>query len=196
MTDRILFAAVDPGESGAFTVMNESGLILNRYKLDGTLVDVAYAFELYGPMIRMAYLEYVRSMPTDRPKSAFTFGRNCGFILGMFTAYKVPFEEIRPVTWMSKMQCMTGGDKNVTKQRAQQLWPDLKWTHALADSALIAECCRRTTLRIGRAAHSDSGGDNPGIGTGSAIARHSDGEAPSAAAEAIRAFADETTGRE
>jgi hypothetical protein len=38
---------------------------------------------------------------------------------------------------------MSKGDKNVTKRRAQQLFPQLKVTHAIADALLIAEYGRR-----------------------------------------------------
>jgi hypothetical protein len=34
---------------------------------------------------------------------------------------------------------MTKGDKNVTKRMAQQLYPDIKITHANADALLIHE---------------------------------------------------------
>ena len=33
-------------------------------------------------------------------------------------------------------------DKNVTKNRAQQLWPTIKVTHAIADALLLGEYCR------------------------------------------------------
>jgi hypothetical protein len=41
------------------------------------------------------------------------------------------------------MQCLTGGDKNISKRRAQELFPSLKITHAVADALLIAEYGRR-----------------------------------------------------
>jgi hypothetical protein len=37
----------------------------------------------------------------------------------------------------------TKGDKNVSKRRAQELFPQLKVTHATADALLIAEYGRR-----------------------------------------------------
>jgi hypothetical protein len=41
------------------------------------------------------------------------------------------------------MQCLTKGDKNVSKAAAQRLWPKLKITHANADALLIAEYGRQ-----------------------------------------------------
>ncbi len=40
-------------------------------------------------------------------------------------------------------QILTKGDKNVSKRRAQELFPALKVTHAIADALLIAEFARR-----------------------------------------------------
>jgi len=36
------------------------------------------------------------------------------------------------------MGCMTKGDKNVSKRRSQELFPQIKVTHAIADALLIA----------------------------------------------------------
>ena len=43
-----------------------------------------------------------------------------------------------PQVWQKALGCMTGGDKNVTKRRAQELFPGHKITHATADALLIA----------------------------------------------------------
>ena len=54
------------------------------------------------------------------------------------TAAGISFERIRPQVWQKSLGCMTGGDKNITKRRAQELFPQLKITHATADALLIA----------------------------------------------------------
>ena len=46
------------------------------------------------------------------------------------------------MSWLSK------GDKNVTKSRAQELFPELKITHAIADALLIAEYGRRVRIDV------------------------------------------------
>jgi hypothetical protein len=74
--------------------------------------------------------------------SAFTFGQSYGFLRGILAASKIPFIEVSPQKWQREMGCMTKGNKNVTKQAAQQRWPKLKITHANADSLLIAEYAR------------------------------------------------------
>ena len=71
-------------------------------------------------------------------KSAFSFGRNIGTLEMALTAAGIPFERVRPQVWQKALNCMSGGDKNITKRRAQELFPSIKITHATADALLIA----------------------------------------------------------
>jgi hypothetical protein len=41
------------------------------------------------------------------------------------------------------MGCLTRGDKNVSKAKAQQLFPTMKITHAVADALLLAAYAQR-----------------------------------------------------
>jgi Holliday junction resolvasome RuvABC endonuclease subunit len=86
-----------------------------------------------------AYIESVHSSPQMGVTSAFTFGRGFGWLEMALTAANVPFERITPQKWQKAMGCLTKGDKNVSKRKAQELFPDIKVTHAIADSLLIAE---------------------------------------------------------
>jgi hypothetical protein len=54
------------------------------------------------------------------------------------TAAGIPFERVRPQAWQKAMGCMSKGDKNITKRKAQELFPQIKVTHATADALLIA----------------------------------------------------------
>jgi hypothetical protein len=55
------------------------------------------------------------------------------------TAAGIPFTRVRPQIWQKELNCLTGGQKNITKQRAQELFPSIKVTHAIADALLIAK---------------------------------------------------------
>jgi hypothetical protein len=90
-----------------------------------------------------AYLEQVHSSPQMGVKSAFTFGNGFGHLEMALTAAGIPFERVRPQVWQKVMSCMTGGDKNVSKRKAQELFPHIKCTHATSDALLIAEFGRR-----------------------------------------------------
>jgi hypothetical protein len=91
-----------------------------------------------------AVLESVSSSPQMGVVSSFSFGRGYGNLEMALTAASIPFERVRPQVWQKALACMTKGDKNVSKRRAQELFPSIKITHAIADSLLIAEYNRRT----------------------------------------------------
>lgn len=91
----------------------------------------------------VAYIEQVHSSPQMGVKSAFTFGNGFGRLEMALTAAGIPFERVRPQVWQKSLGCMTKGDKNVSKRKAQELFPQLKITHATADAILLAEFGRR-----------------------------------------------------
>jgi hypothetical protein len=82
-------------------------------------------------------------MPVQGVSSTFKFGVSYGFVLGLLSALRIRHELVTPQKWQRAMNCLSGGDKNVTKAAAQRLWPHWKITHGNADALLIAEHCRR-----------------------------------------------------
>lgn len=136
------FLGIDPGQSGGIAVVINAGQAL-AYKMPDTERDV---FELLaqGAPYEFAMIEAVHSMPKQGVASSFKFGRSYGFLRGILTSLGIPWGEVSPQRWQKHMQCRSGGDKNITKAKAQQLFPGIKITHAVADSLLIAEYCRQT----------------------------------------------------
>jgi crossover junction endodeoxyribonuclease RuvC len=137
-----LFLGLDPGKSGGLALV--SGDFAQAWKLDQTEADVADILRTHKDAIRFGFIEAVHSMPGQGVSSTFKFGASYGFLRGLLVALKIPFTEVRPQAWQKTIGALTKGDKNVTKAKAQQLWPELKITHAIADALLIAECCRRS----------------------------------------------------
>lgn len=154
MSERIYYLGIDPGISGGFSIVGNNRAA--AWKNDVTEHDYLAVIEPLAPQIIHGYIELVHSRPTDGVVQAFTFGRSYGFLRGMLIALRIPFEEIRPNIWQKKMGCLTHGDKNVSKARAQQLFPTLRITHALADALLIAECCRRDCERPSSSGNGES----------------------------------------
>lgn len=143
---------IDPGVSGGIAVLGRNGYA-QAYKMPPTNMDLweliqeikaAADFEQYPVK---AVLESVSSSPQMGVKSAFTFGNGFGHLEMALTAAGIPFERVRPQVWQKALGCLTGGNKNVSKRRAQELFPALKITHATADALLIAEYGRRQNLR-------------------------------------------------
>ena len=110
----------------------------------GELLWQFNCFKFEGKVIQevFAVIEQVGPMPGNGVTGMFKFGMNYGFLRGLLTAFDIPFDEARPQKWQKAMGCMSKGDKNVTKAKAQQLHPELKITHATADAILLAEYAR------------------------------------------------------
>ena len=146
--NRELIIGIDPGEFGGISFLTDLGAIV--YPMPETALDIR---ELFRSTLRsldcepFAYIERVHSSPQMGVKSAFTFGVGFGGVLATLGCLYVPFEQVTPQKWQKVMGCMSKGDKNVTKRRAQELFPNLKITHATADALLIGEYGRR--LRAG-----------------------------------------------
>jgi len=134
---------IDVGASGAIAWIDERGKSCVE-KMPDTLQDL---WELVvsislnagtGGLGVRAYLEAVSSSPQMGVVSSFSFGRGYGNLEMALTAAGIPFERVRPQVWQKAMGCMTKGNKNISKQKAQELFPDKKVIHATADALLIA----------------------------------------------------------
>lgn len=134
----MIIIGIDPGKNGGIAWIDDGRACFE--KIPATLRDLFELFESIrlGTHCR-AFLEQVHSSPQMGVKSAFTFGNGFGHLEMALTAVRIPFERVRPQVWQKAMGCMSKGDKNVTKRRAQELFPELKITHATADALLIAQ---------------------------------------------------------
>jgi hypothetical protein len=133
---------VDPGVNGAIAWIMDGKPCVE--KMPDTLQDlwqlvesIVYHDHPQNPNCR-AYLEAVSSSPQMGVVSSFTFGRGYGNLEMALTAAGIPFERVRPQVWQKALGCMTKGDKNITKRKAQEMFPGIKVTHATADALLIA----------------------------------------------------------
>lgn len=140
-----IYIGIDPGKSGGIAFIPERGepWVDKMPETDRDLFDLLETQDEWEPF---ALIENVSSSPQQGVVSAFTFGKGYGALLMALTARGIPYERVAPGVWQKAMKCLTGGDKNVSKARAQQLFPALKITHANADALLIAEHCRRTSV--------------------------------------------------
>ncbi len=140
----MIYFGIDPGKSGSIAAVWDDGeLYATQARLNGTECDVSSFLRAFDLSEARALIERVSSSPQMGVTSAFTFGRSYGFLRGLLSGLQIPFEEVSPQVWQRKMGCLSGGDKNVTKGRAQSLWPKAKITHANADALLLAELARR-----------------------------------------------------
>lgn len=136
----VTILGIDPGQSGGIAFVGYTNPF--AYPMPDNMADIWDCFA--GPRASLhAYIEEVHAMPKQGVSSTFKFGMGYGALLMALTAAGIPFTRVRPQVWQKEMGCMSRGDKNVTKRRAQELFPGLKVTHAIADALLIAEYGRR-----------------------------------------------------
>lgn len=139
----ITHIGIDPGMSGGIAWISDG--VACAVKMPEThrdILDVFMEIRREGPCFAM--LELVHAMPAQGVKSVWTFGKGYGALEMGLTAAEIPFDHVTPQKWQKALGCLTKGDKNVSKARAQELFPSLKITHANADALLICEYNRRT----------------------------------------------------
>jgi crossover junction endodeoxyribonuclease RuvC len=142
---RSCFLGIDPGMSGGIALMRsddqQAPLLIS---MPETLADIREAFELVAPITRFALIENVHSFPGQGVASTFKFGRIFGRLEAMLAAFNIPYDYVTPQKWQGALGCLSKGNKNITKIKAQSLYPSLKITHKTADALLIASYCRYT----------------------------------------------------
>lgn len=154
----MIFIGIDPGKTGSVVALRQDvdkfhSDIAGMMKLSETPHDIAdWLRGITDGQEAFAFIERVGPMRgRDGRKqgvsSAFTFGMNYGTVRGILVGVGVPFDDVLPVKWQSALGCLSGGDKKVTRAKAQQLFTQVKVTHWMADGLLLAEYCRRTRAR-------------------------------------------------
>lgn len=141
------YIGIDPGASGGLARLLHDGRKVDYWTLkDATPNDVLMKIIEWRddePPGSYAVIERVASSPQMGVKSAFSFGKNYGMLLTCLSATDIPFVEVTPAKWQRALGCLSKGDKNVTKAKAQQLFPAHRITHAIADALLLATYCRQ-----------------------------------------------------
>lgn len=147
----MLIFGVDPGKTGAFIALDESGKIIKYWPASQLLnaVTMATCFEE-----RLWVVEAAQAMPKNGAVSMFNYGTGYGRILGALEASGMPYQLVRSAKWTKDM--LAGIESNVEgKERniraARNLQPDFikditkrtKPDMGLVDAYLIAEWGRR-----------------------------------------------------
>lgn len=133
---------VDPGQSGGIALLvGDTAQAAKMPETEAETWELLQAYAAYLPI--KAYLERVSAMPRQGVSSTFKFGQSYGMLRAFLVALGIPFETVAPGVWQRSLGCLSGGNKAVTRAKAQELWPHLKATNATADALLIAEYGRR-----------------------------------------------------
>lgn len=80
-------------------------------------------------------------------RSIAVLNESVGFCKGVLSG-RIGKTTANPRKWMSALDCLTKGDKNVTKNLATGLYPEIRITHRNADAILIATYCMQKELGL------------------------------------------------
>lgn len=143
------FMGLDPGGSGGIALIDANGVVIYATAMPETPRDILDTIAKHDRAV-YAVLERVWSSPGWGHVGAFKFGTSVGELRMALTAQGIPFDEVMPKAWQKLLGVSypkakgEKRDKNVTKRRAQALFPSTRVTHATADALLLAEFARRT----------------------------------------------------
>lgn len=170
----MIILGIDPGQSGGIAKLKQEGArwYPSAIQMPGTEKDITDHLWIMQEESQkegieiIAFLEQVQVMPAIRRvktptgevrqevnagiASTAKFMQGYGYLRGCLITIGIPLEDIRPQAWQKLLGCMTRGNKNVSKGKAQQLFPTMRITHAIADALLIAEAGRK--IRMGLSA--------------------------------------------
>lgn len=158
-----IFIGIDPGLMGAAACIDSDGrvirladtpvLTINKNSSVRHEPDRNAMAQIIKDMIVVARgnvhvaIERVHSMPDQGAASGFSFGMGYGIWLGILAAFALPTDLIPPQRWKKVMMDGMGKEKDASRIRAKELFPDadlaLKKHHGRADALLIAEYRRR-----------------------------------------------------
>ena len=149
------FIGIDPGKAGGIASMAADGSDVKTWKMPETVKDLAGLFLQLsiGRGSKTCCMEIVASRPGQSVRSMFTFGQHYGQLEMVVVAHGLRLERGRPQEGQKTFQLITGKEvtktkkKNKHKAKAQELWPDITVTHALADALLICEWIRRQNMK-------------------------------------------------
>lgn len=152
---------IDPGITGAVVVLDGDGAIAQCIRTPIYTDNGKKHYDIPGmrevlmraarePGEPLAGIEKVGTFPRDGRVGAFNFGVGYGLWLGLLSALFIPYMEITPQLWQSRMLAgLPRGPKVKASamRAAKSLFPHIpigvKADWGMADAALLAEYARR-----------------------------------------------------
>ena len=157
---------IDPGIGGAVVVLDGDGSIVKAVRTPIIVEQGKKQYDLPGMreiLMRAGRengnpftgIEKVGTLPRDGRVGAFSFGVGYGLWLGLLSGLYIPYMEITPQGWQSRMLAGLPRGPQVKAsavRAAKSLFPHIpigvKADWGIADAALIAEYARRKDLGV------------------------------------------------
>jgi crossover junction endodeoxyribonuclease RuvC len=151
---KYLFIGIDPGQSGAFAMINENLDIvcIHDWSMEANVAAILRKInaEAIGKgRIINAALEYAHAMPKQGVSSMFKFGANYGIWQGILATLQIPYLIVTPQKWQ-KGVIKKAETKEPAISAAGRLFPTAELygprggkKDGRADALLIAYWCKR-----------------------------------------------------
>lgn len=151
----MIYAGVDPGQKGGLSAIDENNKIIFCAPMSNeNLVNLF--IQLKNDTIErndgvIVCVEKVGAMPGQGVTSMFNFGKSAGYIEGVLSALKIPYQLVPPQTW-KKCFSLFHKDKSASIQVCKQLFPEVnlfptprcrKESDGMGESLLMAEYAKR-----------------------------------------------------
>lgn len=141
------YIGIDPGKMGGFAIIYGDGKFVCHPWDNETFIE---ELTLINDERCVACVERVGAMRGQGVTSMFSFGKSAGFIEGVLTALKIPYQLIMPRTW--KAEFGLNSDKAKSIEVCKRLFPNARLLRTdkcrtehdgMAESLLMAEYARR-----------------------------------------------------
>lgn len=165
----MIFIGIDPGLTGALATIYTAAepvsyrvwdaptgktgksTVLLPQEMRTILIEALRAATLSHDGRCHVYIERVHSMPKQGVASSFNFGMGYGIWIGLIQGLQIPMTFVTPNAWKKEMMAGMPKEKDASRIRAQELFPDadlhLKKHHGRSDALLIAEYGRSRAQR-------------------------------------------------
>ena len=149
----MIYIGIDPGKKGGVAVIEADNAAAMPWRDDAFvryMRTIRHEADMDGQQI-IAAVEKVGAMPGQGTVSMFSFGESFGFILGVLTAYGIPYQLVPPRKWKAEFGLLNT-DKQASVDVAKRLFPGVnllptdrcrKESDGMSDALLMAEYARR-----------------------------------------------------
>ena len=145
----MIYIGVDPGKKGGYAWIWDSKTTVHPWD-DTTFVQDMHMLSLCDDK-PIAAVEKVGAMPGQGVTSMFSFGQSYGFILGVLTAFGIPYQLVPPRKWKAEFGLLHT-EKQASVDVAKRLYPEVsllptkrckKESDGMSDALLLCTYARR-----------------------------------------------------
>lgn len=138
-----MICAVDPGAKGAIAWLDENARLTALHEMPaldikGKLrVNAQLLKSLFPPRTKLVFIEEVHAVYGSGAANSFVFGQAAGLVEGVCAGLGLPIIFVKPPEW--KRALKLSPDKNLSRQMAIRLWPEMSASFARAKDSDKAE---------------------------------------------------------